>query len=133
MEENDIEIMWIELCWIWYLLIWRLPLAWPSLSVLSTLSPFFHPLTLMGSHSRFDFFNFALIILNEWGWGSGDRISGGRNRRLKVFLIRRSNYFASFQEIEILSVAKLQNWSGDRKGTRGPRRLGWARLEVKLG
>jgi hypothetical protein len=41
-------------------------------------------------------------------WGSGDRISGGRNRRSKVFMIRRSNYFASFQEIKILSVAKLQ-------------------------
>jgi hypothetical protein len=33
----------------------------------------------------------------------------GRNRNSKVFMIRRSNYFASFQEIKILSVTKLQN------------------------
>ncbi len=43
----------------------------------------------------------------------------GRNRNSKVFMIRRSNYFASFQEIKILSVTKLQNWSGDRKCKRG--------------
>jgi hypothetical protein len=33
-------------------------------------------------------------------WCSGGQISGDRNWRLKVFLIRRSNYFASFQAIE---------------------------------
>ncbi len=31
---------------------------------------------------------------------SGGRISGDRNRRSKVFLIRRSNYFVTFQEVE---------------------------------
>jgi hypothetical protein len=50
-----------------------------------------------------------LTNIHIFEWGSGDRISRSQNRRSKVFMIRRSNNFASFQEIKILSVAKLQN------------------------
>jgi hypothetical protein len=53
--------------------------------------------------------NFKLTNIYIFEWGSGDRISRSQNRRSKVFMIRRSNNFASFQEIKTLSVAKLQN------------------------
>jgi hypothetical protein len=38
-------------------------------------------------------------------WGSGGQISGDQNRRLKVFMIRRSYFFPIFHEIESLNNA----------------------------
>jgi hypothetical protein len=35
--------------------------------------------------------------------GSGEPISGGQNRRSKVFSIRISNYFTIFEEIKSLN------------------------------
>jgi hypothetical protein len=51
-----------------------------------------------------------MFVLREVGfifwlffeWGSGDRISGDQNWRLKVFMVRRLNFFLIYQEIKVL-------------------------------
>jgi hypothetical protein len=50
-------------------------------------------------------------------WGSGGQISGDQNRRLKVFMIRRSYFFPIFHEIESLNNALkvfLDCWSHEK-------------------